>query len=609
LRSVCAVRLLLAALAVATGAAAPADEWVQAKSPHFTVYSDAGDLTARRVAWEFEQVRAILGRQWPWARLDSGQAIVILAARDEASLKILLPSFWETKGRARPAGLFVRGIDTHQVALRADAPVTPGPRAIAYFENPYHVIFHEYVHFVLSLNFGAIPLWFNEGLAEYFGDVRVEGSSIDVGKPIPGHIALLRQRAPLPISTLLTVDTKSPHYGEENKATIFYAQSWALVHYLIYGGEGSASLNRFASLLKQGVDPSEAASQALPPRDELGQKLDRYIRQAVFHYRRLPAPVPEAAQRDCVSRTVSRAEALAVRGDLQLHLRRFAAARRLLEEALRLDADLALAHRCLGLLAFLDDTPERGRDHVAKALELAPDSFLTQFMNARLLWVPGASPADLERAEAGFLRAAKLNTDFAPTYAALSAVSAQRGAPIESTEPVARRAISLEPGNSSYHLNLALLMFFGGKVGAARDEAYKGLELARNDQERLAAQQVFDRFATASAGKVVGPVAPSAIAAGGAFEIACAAGDPYACHQMAQAFESGGALERNEERARQFHEKGCDLMEAESCARLGEIYEQGEGVTRDLVQARTFYKRSCDGGYAAACESLKALAR
>ena len=288
---------LLLLVLVATPASAKEPVWLQVKSPHFIVYSDAGEKQARRVAQQFELIRAILGRKWPWARLDPGQPVWIFAVRDEASLKVLLPSYWEQKNRFRPAGVFARGAHKHFVALRTDLDnAADDPNA--YYTNPYHLIFHEYVHLVLDQNFGSMPLWFNEGLAEYFGATWLSGHLTGLGRAIPGHVWELRDRRPLPIDVLLSVDESSPHYNEQSKAGIFYAQSWALIHYLVYGdgGRHTAGLNRYASLLKEGVDPAEAARQALPPASELGRALDAYIRKRAFYYAKGPAPVPDAKE-------------------------------------------------------------------------------------------------------------------------------------------------------------------------------------------------------------------------------------------------------------------------------------------------------------------------
>jgi hypothetical protein len=53
------------------GSARAADAWVEVKSPHFTVISDAGERAARSTAFDWEQLRIAIHSAWPRARLTS----------------------------------------------------------------------------------------------------------------------------------------------------------------------------------------------------------------------------------------------------------------------------------------------------------------------------------------------------------------------------------------------------------------------------------------------------------------------------------------------------------------------------------------------------------
>jgi hypothetical protein len=55
---------------------------------------------------------------------------------------------------------------------------------------------------------------------------------VSLGEPSRDNILLLRESRLLPLATLFTVDDKSPYYHEENKGNIFYAESWALLHFI-----------------------------------------------------------------------------------------------------------------------------------------------------------------------------------------------------------------------------------------------------------------------------------------------------------------------------------------------------------------------------------------
>ena len=62
------MRKLLPLAALWSLAAAPigaAETWVQVQSPHFTIVCTSGEGSARKIAWEFEQVRLAFQKLWP----------------------------------------------------------------------------------------------------------------------------------------------------------------------------------------------------------------------------------------------------------------------------------------------------------------------------------------------------------------------------------------------------------------------------------------------------------------------------------------------------------------------------------------------------------------
>ena len=74
----------IGAAVIATAVPAAAGErTVEVTSPHFVVYSDAGEAAARDLAVRAERVRATFARVWPWARVDTGAPVFILAAGGE----------------------------------------------------------------------------------------------------------------------------------------------------------------------------------------------------------------------------------------------------------------------------------------------------------------------------------------------------------------------------------------------------------------------------------------------------------------------------------------------------------------------------------------------
>jgi hypothetical protein len=233
----CSSIVLLVLTAVSCFAAEK--EWAEVRSPHFRVVTDGSERDARRVAREFEQIRFAMGSLYLKLRLDSGAPLLVICPRDEASFKTLAPQFWKGKG-FKPAGFFQHGWDKEYAMVRLDE-IRP--------EN-YEVVYHEYVHSVMHLNIRWLPVWLDEGLADFHANTRFQKSKIYVGAP-SWRMGVARSRPLIPLSTLLSVTPSSPYYHDEDKAEIFYAESWLLTHYLFFGPgmESGKKLLRFISLL------------------------------------------------------------------------------------------------------------------------------------------------------------------------------------------------------------------------------------------------------------------------------------------------------------------------------------------------------------------------
>src|SRR5271154_1236322 len=104
-----AVVLTFLCLAIAGPASLPGakhETWVEARSPNFIVVSNAGEKEARKTAVHFEEIRAVFRRSLAVAGQHSSPLITIVAAKDEGTMKSLLPEYW-AKNHAHPAGIFM----------------------------------------------------------------------------------------------------------------------------------------------------------------------------------------------------------------------------------------------------------------------------------------------------------------------------------------------------------------------------------------------------------------------------------------------------------------------------------------------------------------------
>jgi hypothetical protein len=175
---------------------------------------------------------------------------------------------------------------TYQRYLRRFFPKVPKRRAMfvkshspgnvfAYASRELHTdLRHEYTHAVLHAALPYVPLWLDEGLAEYF---EVAADDRARGNP---HLAtvrrLIRWRRPLPISELENIGQLEDMQARE------YRDAWAWVHFLLHGPpEGRLLLQRYLT---------EIANQRVPA--PLSERLpivipdaDRIMRQHFLTWR------------------------------------------------------------------------------------------------------------------------------------------------------------------------------------------------------------------------------------------------------------------------------------------------------------------------------------
>src|SRR5258708_27540186 len=123
-------------LAAILPARAKDDKWVEARSADFIVVSNAGAGQARSIAIQFEQIRELFQQSFAFTKDRPTPVITILAARDENTLKELLPEFWAEKGHMHPAGIFLNSLHQQSLAVQLSG----------IGDNPYESIYHEYYH-------------------------------------------------------------------------------------------------------------------------------------------------------------------------------------------------------------------------------------------------------------------------------------------------------------------------------------------------------------------------------------------------------------------------------------------------------------------------------
>jgi tetratricopeptide (TPR) repeat protein len=454
IRIIACVGIVLLSANAARSNPNPADKpggWVEVTTPHFSVMSDDSEKAARRIADQFEQIRSLYSRALSHnLRLDPGIPILILAGKNEKSLSQLIPEYWAEKGHTHPAGIFVAGTEKNFIALRTDVQG----------EFPYLTIYHEYVHLIVSLNFQHFPLWLNEGFATFFGSATVAGKAGKLGQPNESELFVLSQTKLLPLDVLFRVGHDSPYYNEAEKTNIFYAESWALVHYLMTDEvrkKKENQIDKYIGLVESGGDPVDSAKVAFGDLGQLKKELDAYTSRTSFTA--YAVNLPEAAGgRPYSARAVPQAEAVARLGEFDIGRGQLEAARSKMEEGIRLDPNLAATQEGMGLVSFRENKPAEAQKFFSRAVALNSKSALTYYYDGMLLLTSDTVEEDPDEARDALEKAVALKPELAPAWDALGTLYAREPATLPKAVESAERAVKAMPGEPRYQFNLAVIL-------------------------------------------------------------------------------------------------------------------------------------------------------
>jgi len=462
------------------------DVWSEVLSPHFLVVGDAGDKKERHIAQQFEQLRSAFHSSFPAFRVDLGQPIVIVTVKNEEEMKEWLPQDWEAKIHLHPSGVYISTPERDFVVFRMD------PAG----EDPYHTLCHEYAHALLHLNFRVLPPWLNEGLAEYLGNCSFSEKEVRVGQIDRNHLRTLAENQLLPLAELLRVQQGSAYYNDENRASLFYAESWAFAHYLMLDPQARAQqlLAKFLAAWQESGDQVEAAKKAFGDTERLDLLMRTYIRQPNFSTTQVPA-VLESTADAYPERNLSPAETLVLRGDFYVRLEQSQQGRDILAQALQMEPNLAVAHESMGFYYYQQKNYDAAITEAEETIHLHGSSFQAYFLyGASLLENHSFSPESLQAAQDSLEEAVRRNPAYAPAYFRLSLLYAQNQKKPAEAIAAARRATELEPGSTSYVLNLGDLLVSNFRDSEARVLAENVLRTARTPLEQKSAREILIRI-------------------------------------------------------------------------------------------------------------------
>ncbi|MGH9949799.1 MAG: tetratricopeptide repeat protein, partial [Pyrinomonadaceae bacterium] len=371
------------------------------------------------------------------------------------------------------AGYFQSGEDVNYITISTEREQ----------EETYGTIFHEYVHFMLNTSFGSarVPPWFNEGLAEYYQTYEIfDDQKVILGYVQDSHLNLLRQAKLIPLKQFFEVDNYSLHASGGHSRSIFYAQAWALMHYLIQGNQGAnaRNLDKFIALILRDVEPEAAFRQAFNSDYAAMEKdLRKYVQDGKYTASQFTMKQKLVFDSQMTVTPLAEPEANAYLGDLLLHTGEYADAETHLNKALAVSPNLGAARISLGLVKLRQRNFAEAKKNLETALAGDQKNHYAHYSYAYILsresvdefgMVYAYNAESLRKMKASLLKAIEINPQFAESYSLLGFISLVSGEDLDEALKTVNKGLAIQPGNPDHLLLRAKILMRQEKFADAR---------------------------------------------------------------------------------------------------------------------------------------------
>jgi tetratricopeptide (TPR) repeat protein len=480
-------------------AAEAAPRWIRLQSDHFVFIGDTSERDIRDVAIHLEQFRDAIARVLPSSAVATTVPTIVFVFQSDGALTPYKPTY-----QGHPvalAGFFSGWTDRNVMAINAAAQ-----------QSALRVVFHEYGHFLVQNTSGRLPPWANEGLAGFY-EMFEEGSrgrGSVVGVANEDYLALLKNGPFVPLRDLLAIDYSSPEYNESgtwplaDRRSMFYAESWALMHYLQLGNQRRTSqLTEYLARLHDGGEPGETFAAVFGDLATLERELRDYVRRLTFPSIRLASREKGSGVAVGAAEPLDELTATTYLSDLLGRTGHVDEARGRLERTLAANPTASAVAETLGVLELNAGNADRAVPWLERAARDRAN------LDAQVLWgravidqwekasIDGNdSTASIEEARSALSRAAELRPGDAEALAVSGRAESIAGDDVAGALERLTRAVALAPGQEEYRLMLAEELVRQRDFVRAADLLGPLAASARTPEIREAARRVMSRAVT-----------------------------------------------------------------------------------------------------------------
>jgi tetratricopeptide (TPR) repeat protein len=465
-----------------TSTADSKEKWMSVQSEHFRMVGNVSEKTLQDVGYKLEQFRSAFSLLFPSLQLDDFQPVKVFVFNSHNSFRPYKP-LYEGKPRENIAGYFLTDETAKYIAFTTDGTGI----------DRYELIFHEYTHFIVEKNFPNAPVWFNEGLAEFYSSFETtnNGKKIRLGLPLSRHVQNLKNRYFLPFEMFLRVDHRSPYFNESNKSNIFYSQAWAFVHYLLIGNNGMrrAQFQLFFDKINAGEFLENAFKDAFQiDYKQMENELKNYVSQPSFFVIESTFNHKPNTATDFRVVTISEPEVEILLADIQAYVGRLEEAANKFQKIIFDNPNFSDGYLFLAKLRLYQERYDEAKLLVEKAVSLNSKNWLAQYYYGNFLRDKG----NFEEAITAYRESTKIMPGFSYSQSAL-AFTLSLTDNLNEAITTYQKLIELEPYNEQNYRNLSNILLRAGRGQLAAEYAKKFLRMKgwRNENSHYAALVVY----------------------------------------------------------------------------------------------------------------------
>jgi tetratricopeptide (TPR) repeat protein len=461
------VLVLCASLA---GARSDEPHWIRISTSHFSVVTDADEKQGRDLAVRFEQMRWAFGQLLARNRINLPEPVDIIGLRSDEEYAKVAPI---RQGRTiLDPGFFIPGEDRNYFVLNLSR------------EDSWRTISRDFAQVFLSFNYPRTQPWFDEGFAQYFASLRLDNKQGQIGGDPASFIDLLNAQPWLAIPDLFAmqqVPESSPH-------TLFHAQSWIVMHYLLNQNKLPETGNYFDLVQNRQVPIEDAIQKAFGMNS--GQ-----LSQAVKDYFHALSQPPQAQEKDRLpsagnaglhqplavtpadqignsTEKLLEAEAQALVAEMSIRLpeHRDSATQGLEAIVAEPKTDNVIARRALAWTHMQKKEFDSAVEELGKGVELNPKDPWLHYYSALVRHNSLQTAGHGTEALPNMMQDLRLVLGWDPEFAearSMLAMAELEGGGVHGAMDSMRAAILLNPRNQTYLLNMAQIYLAGKNWDAA----------------------------------------------------------------------------------------------------------------------------------------------